>query len=144
MKLRVDHPLLQQCSISADNLALASNQHCDFLEIEIDPSVDKIIVAFRPYKIKPLIRIDGFLIDYWLAEIYQQDHQIEFQLGRDFFDRYRNRDRQGRLDSLSDQQKDVEHYLDKYIGTDNLYPDLVSQIRDLLNEKPSVRQSSQD
>ena len=145
MRINISHHALQEIDIIAQGQTVARCTDCS--EISTDLTVYKpvkIIVQFKPYGIKPLLRVDGFLIDYWLADVFQQDHQIELELQPDFFERYRSRDRQGRLDSLSDQQKNIDHYLDKYIGTDNLYPDLLVEIRNLLYEKSGIRQSPQD
>lgn len=142
MKIQLAHQCLQEITIIAADKIIAQCNNCTELVVDPDPGTGtKITVQFRPYGIKPLLRIDGFLIDYWIGGILQQDHQIEFDLQQDFIDRYRDRDRQGRLDSLSDKHREVDHYLDKYIGIDNLYPDLLTEIRDLLDEKSNIRQS---
>ena len=45
-------------------------------------------IHINPYKIKPVIRIDGILVNYGLAEITPWDHMLEFKLESDFFDKY--------------------------------------------------------
>ena len=83
-------------------------------------------------------------MDYWLADVKQQDHQLELDIDADFLNRYSIKDRKGRLDSLSPEQKQTDHYLDKYIGINNLYPELIQEIQDLLDEKSSPCKSSKN
>ena len=47
---------------------------------------------------------------------------------------YKNKNIQGRIDSLSDTQKSVDHFWDKYIGINNLHPDIVQRIKNRLNQ----------
>lgn len=47
-----------------------------------------IKINIKPYKIKPIIRIDGIMVNYGLAEITPWDHMLEFKLDIDFFNRY--------------------------------------------------------
>lgn len=138
MKISLSHPSLSEISFRIDSVEMISCHDCDRLEMDFNINgPTKFTANFRPFGIKPLLRIDGFLIDYWLGGVKQQDHQIDLDLDVDFFYRYGEKDRQGRLDSLSDEQKQMEHYLDKYIGINNLYPTLIQEIQDLINEKPS-------
>lgn len=136
MKISVSHPGLVEINFQIDGHTKISCQTCCTLKIDLDISGPTRFTAnFRPFGIKPLVRVDGFLIDYWLAGVKQQDHKIDLDIDVDFFARYSQKDRQGRLDSLSDEQKQMPHYLDKYIGIDNLYPELVQEIQNLVNEK---------
>ena len=145
MKISISHSGLQEIVFFEHTRQVAACKNCNELSINLNMDTPTMITAqFQPYGIKPLLRIDGFLIDYWLANVLQQDHQISFELTPNFVEHYRSRDRQGRIDSLSDQQRRVDHYLDKYIGIDNLNSDLLVEIRDLLDEKPSIHQSSKN
>lgn len=89
-------------------------------------------VEFHPFKIKPIVRYNNFMLDYWLADIELQDHKLSFVIHKTFFEDYKNKNIQGRLDSLGDAQKNIEHYLDKYIGVNNLHPELVDEIKELI------------
>jgi hypothetical protein len=92
-----------------------------------------IAVEFKPHKIKPIVRYNNIMVDYWLANILLQDHKIQFTISNNFFQDYRNKDIQGRIDSLPEEQKNVEHFYDKYIGVDNLHPEIVNEIKKLIN-----------
>lgn len=140
MNISVTHPSLTQCQILIDDVKIIEANAKTTVSIDFETAENKkCTVLFHPFKISPMLRVDGFLINYWLAGVQQQDHRLDFDIGPDFFKWYRNKDRQGRLSSLSDEQKRDEHFLDKYIGIDNLHADLVGEIRrNLDNEKSNT------
>ena len=92
----------------------------------------KIDVEFRPYGITPVVRFNNFMLNYWLADVLLQDHKLEFTIGENFYQDYKNKDIDGRLAHLSIEEKSAENMYDKYIGINNLYPELVKEIKDLL------------
>lgn len=94
----------------------------------------KIRVEFEPYKCQPIVRLDNIMLNYWLADIVLYDHCLEFQVEEDFFVRYRNKDIQGRMNHIPDIEKKGQHYFDKYIGINNLYPEIIQDIRKLLEK----------
>ena len=79
------------------------------------------------------MRVDNFLLDYWLANIKLWDHQLEFNISKTFYGDYKNKNIDGRIASLTKEQQNIEHFWDKYIGIDNLHPDLVDKIKNLIN-----------
>ena len=111
---------LQSHSVNTAQLVLP----CDTADIQ---------VQFWPFKIKPLIRYNGFLLNYWLADIVLQDHQLQLNIDSNFYQTYHTKDLQGRANYLSEEQKQSDHYYDKYIGVNNLYPELVQEIKQLIS-----------
>jgi hypothetical protein len=145
MKISITHPDITEISFKIDSIERLACHNCCTLELNLDFCRPvKLIVNFKPFGVKPLLRIDGFLMDYWLAGVKQQDHQIELDIDADFLNRYSIKDRKGRLDSLGPEQKQTDHYLDKYIGINNLYPELIREIQELLDEKSSPCKSSKN
>jgi len=63
------------------------------------------------------------------------DHQLEFDVDIGFFQKYRQKNLQGRIDSLTEDQKKMDHFWDKYIGINNLHPELVQEIQDLITKQ---------
>jgi len=98
----------------------------------VDHLPAEIRIEFRPFGIAPKVRYNGFLLNTWLADIKVYDHLLEFMVDQNFYQQYRDRDIQGRIDNISGDSGTNENLHDKYIGIHNLYPDLVSEIRDLL------------
>ena len=47
---------------------------------------------------------------------------------------YKNKDINGRIAHLSDDQKNIDHFYDKYIGINNLHPELVTEIKELIKQ----------
>jgi hypothetical protein len=92
----------------------------------------KVEVEFAPFKIKPIVRFNNFMLNYWLADILLQDHKLEFSIGENFYQDYKNKDIAGRIAHLSMEEKSLENMYDKYIGINNLYPELVKETKELL------------
>lgn len=89
-------------------------------------------IEFKPHKIKPIVRYNNIMLDYWLANILLQDHKIQMDITDTFFQDYKNKNIEGRIASLPPEQKNVEHFHDKYIGINNQHQDLVDQIKSLI------------
>ena len=92
-----------------------------------------IKVEFSPFKIKPVVRYKNFMLNYWLADILLYDHKLEFTITDKFYEQYKNKDIEGRLAHLSVEEKNLDNMYDKYIGINNLYPDLVAEIKNLIS-----------
>ena len=125
---------LDYIKIYCDDMLVAENYDCNFLKFSTDlvlPS--KITINFSPFKIKPIVRLNNFMLNFWLADIMLYDHCLEFVVKQTFFQDYKNKDIVGRIAYLPDEQKNVEHFWDKYIGINNMHVDLVNQIKQLIN-----------
>ena len=122
VKVFINNSLVKE-EYATNNVVVDFN---DALPVDIE-------VEFKPHKIKPIVRYNNIMVDYWLANILLQDHKIQFTISNNFFQDYRNKDIQGRIDSLPEEQKNVEHFYDKYIGVDNLHPEIVNEIKKLIN-----------
>jgi hypothetical protein len=125
---------IEQIKIIANNQLISEAYDCSTLTAVIDTLPAVVEVEFRPFKIKPIVRYNNFMLDYWLANIQLFDHKLEFTITDEFFQDYKNKNMQGRIDSLSESQKGVDHYWDKYIGINNLHPDIVQQIKKLIDQ----------
>jgi hypothetical protein len=125
---------IEYIKISVNQQTLTEGHDCKTLTGFVDVLPAKIEVEFRPFKIKPIVRYNNFMLDYWLANIQLFDHKLEFTVTDTFFQDYKNKNMQGRIDSLSESQKGVDHYWDKYIGINNLHPDIVQQIKKSIDQ----------
>ena len=132
--IEVSHkPELQWIKISENGVCRVEQTHCENLSVELSTELPVIItVEFQPYGIRPMIRYNGFLLNYWLADIMLYDHLAEFTVTESFYIDYKNKDIQGRLAHLSAEEHMMDNLYDKYIGVNNLYPELVQEIKDLL------------
>jgi hypothetical protein len=108
--------------------------HVTSVQLTLPTDTQSLSLEFFPFKQKPLVRIDDFLLNYWLADIKLWDHRIDVDVGNDFYERYQQRDFQGRLAHLTPEQLGQHHYQDKYIGINNLYPELVEKIRNIIQQ----------
>jgi hypothetical protein len=96
------------------------------------PLPTRVQAQFRPFGVRPWVRYNGFLLNYWLANIMLYDHMLELEITPSFYQDYKQRDIDGRLAHVTAEERTMDNLYDKYIGTNNLYPELVREIRDLL------------
>lgn len=115
----------------AGNVCTEMHDTCSAMAA-IDQSPAVITAEFRPFGIRPWVRYNNFLLNHWLANIQLYDHMLEFSVSEDFYDLYKQRDIQGRMAHVTGTDTAAENLHDKYIGINNLYPELVREIRDLL------------
>ena len=125
---------LEKICVTVNGQTIAEAQNTKFLSAELDQITPlNILVEFCPFGVKPIVRYNGFMLDYWLANIYLENHRLLFTVDQSFFKDYKNKNIQGRIDSLSDEQKSGQ-FFDKYIGINNLYPEILDNIKSNLNE----------
>lgn len=133
--IEIEHTAnLNSINITVNDQLVASECNTKILSVDLDQAAPlNILVEFSPFEIKPIVRYNGFMLDYWLADIYLENHRLMFTVKQTFFEDYKNKNIQGRINSLSVDQMN-EHFFDKYIGVNNLYPDVVQAIKSNLNE----------
>ena len=106
-----------------------------FWEIYLPIQPQEICVYFQPWKIDPILRLIGFLINKWLANVELQNHCIKFVLDQDFFTKYRDKDLQGRMDSVGSTPSDI--VIDRVVGR-NSNSDLVMLLKEKLGENSNI------
>jgi hypothetical protein len=124
---------MEYVKISVNQQIVSERHDCKTLTGAIISLPAIVNVEFQPFKIKPIVRYNNFMLDYWLADIQLFDHQLEFAITETFFQDYRNKNIQGRIDSLTESQKNLDHYWDKYVGVNNLHPEIVQKIKNFIN-----------
>jgi len=131
IKVEIFHSALERANISvAENAQKTAMDGSISWEIYTAPELIKI--EFFPAHIVPKIRINDCLINHWLADVNVSQGTLDLPLSVDFVTRYRNKDLQGRKDSLGANAGAI--VLDRNIGNE-LHMDLVETIRNLINEK---------
>jgi hypothetical protein len=103
--------------------------------IENSKEFQKICVFFEPWGIDPILRINGFLINKWLGNVEMQGHCLQFSINQDFFKYYREKDLQGRIDSLGSNNRNVT--IDRVIGRSS-NSDLVAVLKEKIVEKSNI------
>jgi len=124
-----------------DNVKIYINQQlvahdidCTSLKVSFSNEFPvQIDVEFWPFKIKPSVRYNDFMLDYWLADILLQDHKLTMSVTDNFFNEYKNKNIQGRINSLSEKQRQSKHFFDLYVGINNGYPKIVKEIKKILS-----------
>ena len=128
VKQKFDH-----VKVYINDVLVEEKYNCDGITCLVDQPIPlKIAIEFFPFKIKPIVRFNDFMLDYWLADILLQDHRLEFTVSETFYQDYKNKNINGRIASLPKDKQHVEQFWDKYVGINNLHPDLVKEIKNLI------------
>lgn len=131
--VELEHPELTRVRFVADDVQ------------QIDQSVERtwnsdiniftktrIELGFWPWKIKPLLRVNGHLVDYGLANVDQFDHALSFDLDRNFFDAYGQALVRGRIYSQFKDGAIDDKIYDAVIGYGRRHIDLLESIKKLV------------
>jgi hypothetical protein len=94
-----------------------------------------VCVYFRPWKINPILRVNGFMVNKWLANVEVQDHCLKFIINKNFFQDYQNKDLQGRLNSLGPNPRDVS--VDRIVGRQE-HRDIIRSLKEKIIEKSNI------
>ena len=133
--IEILHSHFDEVKIYVNQELLAQDQKCNALKVNFDQLLPaQIDIEFWPFKIKPIVRYNEFMLDYWLANILLQDHKLTLAVSETFFEDYRNKNIQGRVNSLSEKQRNSEHFFDQYVGVNNGYPAIIDEIKKTLDQ----------
>lgn len=109
-----------------------SGEHVYTGQACFDDTVANIRVEYQPQNTLPKIRINGFLINTWLADAVNSPAGFSLTVDSEFAKRYKAKDIQGAINSLPQKEQSAPELFDKFIGINNLYPELVAEIRTTL------------
>lgn len=121
----------ESVKIFVNQTLIFEQKNCSSVTVNIEKFPADVSIEFFPMKIKPIIRFDSFMLDYWLADVLLYDHKLEMLISEDFYSKYKERDIKGRIDALPLNQKTGD-YFDKYVGVNNAYSDIVNQIQEII------------
>lgn len=96
------------------------------------PDSAVVEISYQPRNTLPKIRVDNFLINTWLAGAVDTERGMSFNVDGSFPDRYKAKDIAGAINSLPEKENSAPEMFDKFIGINNLYPELVAEIRKTL------------
>jgi hypothetical protein len=133
MKISVHDPILSMIRFELNDQIVPHTfeNRCYVADIEFAGTIK---IFFEPWKIIPIVRIDGHLLDYWNADILKFDHMIQLRWDDQFYNRYQARIVDAKIEFLNlTTQEDI----DKYVGINNLNPDLLESIKKILHDKKS-------
>jgi hypothetical protein len=133
MNVEISHRTpFQSIKILVNNKVVIEQQNTRSVTVTCDSIPASVSVEFSPFKISPTVRINDFMVNYWLADLHKQDHKLDFTLDDNFFSNYKSKDIQSRMGYLTSDQQKIAHFQDKYVGVNNLHPELVDKIKSLL------------
>lgn len=131
IRIEIDHTQLDHSRLSLNDIEVkTSNVHQWIVNKHELPGTVEIF--FRPFGLRPKLRINGCLLNPWFlgAEIY--DHMIKFVLHPDWSEKIHKLDLLERERSLGRDLDDITK--DLKIGRE-LHEDLVLELKNLLDEK---------
>jgi len=123
--LSVAHPDLTMIRFEINQIVMPHSEQDGEHGVTV-PDASVIEIYFEPWKIKPLVRINNHLIDYWTAGVQQFDHMVRLYWDHGFYQRYFDKIMQGKMHTLKiTTQEDVDYFL----GINNANEDIVAEIR---------------
>lgn len=131
-KIEVAHPDINFVKLIRDQNILHEGFCKHSTEVSVVAAPETLSVWFEPWTIKPVIRINGIMINYAVAGINQFDHKIDFVLDSDFNDRYHHKDIEFRVKTVFGDRDIDEYVFDSVIGHDRMYQDILQQIKKLI------------
>lgn len=131
--VELEHPELTRVRFVSDGI----QQSDESIERVWNSSINivektRIELGFWPWKIKPLLRVNGHLVDYGLAQVDQFDHALCFDLQRDFFKEYSEALVRGRVYSQFKDGAIDEKIYDAVIGYGRRHTELIESIKKLV------------
>jgi hypothetical protein len=134
IQIELEHKQLTNSRLTANEISVAETSLHNWTIENLD-EFQKICVFFEPSGIDPILRINGFLINKWLGNVEMQSHCLQFSINQDFIKYYREKDLQGRIDSLGANNRNVT--IDRVIGRSS-NSDLVAVLKEKIIEKSNI------
>lgn len=131
-QIKLTHSEKFSCEYVVNDKLITKSKNSEEHEFSVTEIPCHVKINIQPYKIKPIIRIDGLMVNYGLAEITPWDHMLEFNLHDDWLERYFKNIINAKKQYLSKHGKSVPENMEKYVGINNLYPELVKEIRKII------------
>ena len=132
IQLKIKHKLLESATLCINQSRIDCTATDSVCAWEINDPVEDITIEFKPFGIVPKFWLNGFLINFWLGDVLQQNHALSVNIGTDFFERYSLKERQGRIDSLGSDPSPI--VVDRNIGR-NLHTDVLEKLKNQIYEK---------
>lgn len=135
--LEIAHPELTSYTLYVNGIK-KSEGRCDGCAEVVLPS-GEIEMWINPlnkhWGILPRIRIGGFLVNTFLADIAVNDHMLKFTFDENFFMRYAKKNIDSIMASVPEKHQGDEAYVSKYFGLSGANDSLVQEIREVLKCK---------
>jgi hypothetical protein len=134
IQIELEHKQLVNSRLTSNEIDIAETSLHNWM-IESSEELQKICVFFEPWGIDPILRVNGFLINKWLGNVEMQSHCLQFSITQDFFKYYREKDLQGRFDSLGANNRNVT--IDRVVGRSS-NSDVVAVLKEKIIEKSNI------
>ena len=131
-QVTLSHTDAFSCKVHLDDDLLCESKNKKHHVIDLPSLPAKLKIYIEPYRIQPLVRFDGHLVNYGLAKIKPWDHMLEFTVHEDYLDRYFKAIIEAKREYLSTTGQNIPTNMENYVGVNNSNPELVSQIKELI------------
>jgi len=132
-----DNTPFDSIKIILNGAIIASGENITSIIASYDTLPAEIVVEFTPEWRRPKIRLNEHLINWVLAKVQFEQYCFKLSMPESFevfANNYLERDIFFRVEHFKDQLEKSEQFYDKYIGTNNLYPNLVAEIKTLISK----------
>lgn len=128
--LELEHVELQRARLFVNSEQLLDVDTNKIWNVTLDiRKPTRIELWFWPWKIKPLLRLNGHLLDYSLANVAQYDHMLCFDIDRNYFERYGQALVNSRIESQFKGGPIDENIYDAVVGHGRRHLDLIEKIK---------------
>ena len=131
-QITLDYKENFDCEYEENNVVLSKSLNKKHHVFKTKNLPAKIKMFIRPWKIKPLVRFDGHLVNYGLAKITPWDHMLEFTLDERYAEKYFDSIIDAKRQYLSKTGQNQPDNMDLFVGVNNLEPEMVEKIKALL------------
>ena len=131
--LGLEHPTLNRVRLLVNQQEISDYEVVSQWESTVDVTrTTSIEVWFWPWSVKPLLRVNGHLVDFSLAKVDQFDHMLKFNLTKDFFNLYGQELVNSRIESQFKNGVVDKDVYDSVVGFGQHHHDLVEKIKQRL------------
>jgi len=130
--IELSHTEKFSCEYFADEILVEKSKSSFTHSFNVKNNSCKVQIKINPWKIKPLVRFDGHLVNYGLAKITPWDHMLEFRLHEDHVQRYFESIIDAKKKYLSRTGQNIPENMESYVGVNNSYKEIVQKIKALI------------
>lgn len=131
-QITLTHTDAFSCIVHKDDNLFCESKNKKSHEIQLDSLPANLKIYITPYKIQPLIRFDGHLVNYGLAKIKPWDHMLEFTVHKNYLDLYFKEIIEAKRQYVSTTGQNIPANMESYVGVNNKYPELIAKIEELI------------
>ena len=130
VSIELEHPQLIRFRVDLNKKTLIDSECKKIFKYTINiKNATQLETWFWPWGIKPILRLDGHMMNYSILDVNQFDHMLSFTLYPDYLERYGKSLIQSRINTQFPDGRIVQKIYDSAIGYGNTYSELTEKIK---------------